>query len=176
VSAETLGKDRLFRPFRFDPANQCLGRGKQRLSVRPKASTVLGTLLKHAGQLVTKEELFNAVWPDTCVGDGVLRFCLRELRKVLGDDPQAPRFIETVHRRGYRFIGKINNQRSAETLAVQPEEERNYKQILQELRQGADKALERGNHQEAIAQLTKGLELLTTVPNTPERAQQELAL
>ena len=177
MSTGPLGIDRLFGPFRFDPTNQCVWRGKQRLPVRPKAFAVLGTLLSHAGQLVTKEELFNAVWPDTCVSDGVLRFCLRELRKVLGDNPQAPRFIETVHRRGYRFIGKMTSQKSAEIPAVHVQEHsRDYERDIHALKQAADQALLRGDHQDAILHLSKGLALLKTVPDTPERAQQELAL
>jgi DNA-binding winged helix-turn-helix (wHTH) protein len=165
VSTEPRGKDKVFGPFRFDPTNQCLWRGKQRLSVRPKAFAVLSTLLSHAGQLVTKEELFNAVWPDTCVSDGVLRFCLRELRKVLGDDAQAPRFIETVHRRGYRFIGKMTSQKSADTLAVHVQENnRDYERAIQELKQAAEQALLRSDYQDAILHLSKGLTVLKTVP------------
>ncbi len=70
---------------------------------------MLHHLLAHAGQLVTKRELFEAVWPDTAVGDSVLTVAIGELRRVLGDDPRAPRFIETVHRRGYRFLPAIRS-------------------------------------------------------------------
>jgi DNA-binding winged helix-turn-helix (wHTH) protein len=68
---------------------------------------VLQYLVEHAGQLVTKEALFAAVWPELVVSEGVLTNCIGELRKTLGDAAQVPRFIATVHRRGYRFIAPV---------------------------------------------------------------------
>src|SRR5262249_6044178 len=64
-------------------------------------------LLARPDQLVTKEELLNAVWAETFVGEAVLKVVIRQIREALGDDPKSPRFIETAHRRGYRFIGPI---------------------------------------------------------------------
>lgn len=58
--------------------------------------------------MVTKEEVFRAVWPDTAVSDAALTSCIQELRQALGDDPRRPRFIETLHRRGYRFLAKTS--------------------------------------------------------------------
>jgi DNA-binding winged helix-turn-helix (wHTH) protein len=97
----------LFVRFRCDWGNECLWRGKQRVALTPKAFAVLRYLVEHSGQLVTKGELLNAVWPDVSVSEGVLKFCMREIRKALGNDAQAPRFIETLHRRGYRFIAPL---------------------------------------------------------------------
>ena len=68
---------------------------------------MLNHLLGRPGQLVSKEELLNAVWPETFVGDAVLKVAIRQLREALDDDPKSPRFIETAHRRGYRFIRQI---------------------------------------------------------------------
>jgi predicted ATPase len=68
---------------------------------------VLNYLLARPGQLVTKEDLLDAAWPETFVGEGVLKVAIRQLREALDDDPKSPRFIETAHRRGYRFIGHI---------------------------------------------------------------------
>jgi DNA-binding winged helix-turn-helix (wHTH) protein/predicted ATPase len=96
-----------FERFRLDLPNECLWEGSQAIKLRPKAFAVLDYLLGRAGQLVTKDELLKAIWPETFVGDGVLKVIIRQLRDVLGDDPKAPRFIETAHRRGYRFIGPI---------------------------------------------------------------------
>ena len=101
-----------FGPFRLDLANACLWRGEQRLTLRPKTFDILVYLIEHAGELVTKEDLFDTVWPDTVVADGVLTTSLGELRKVLGETARQPSFIATVHRRGYRFIGQV----SAENL------------------------------------------------------------
>src|SRR5262249_15757099 len=62
---------------------------------------------ENPGRLVTKEELLQAVWPETYVSEGLLSTYIRDLRAALGDDPEAPRFIETVVRRGYRFIAPL---------------------------------------------------------------------
>jgi DNA-binding winged helix-turn-helix (wHTH) protein/predicted ATPase len=97
----------LFSPFRLDPGNARLWRGSQVLKLRPKSFAVLRYLLEHPGQLVTKEELLNAVWPNTYVSDALVKDSILEIRKALGDDPRAPQFVETVHRRGYRFIAPI---------------------------------------------------------------------
>jgi len=97
----------IFDPFWLDLANECLWRGSQAIKLRPKAFAVLHYLLERSGQLVTKEQLLNAVWPETFVSDAVLKVTIRQLRNVLDDDPNSPRFIETAHRRGYRFIAKI---------------------------------------------------------------------
>jgi len=96
-----------FDPFRLDPGNVRLWRGKQLIALTPKAFAVLCHLVEHAGQLVTKDALLTAVWPEVYVSEGVLSESVREIRKALRDTPQTPRYIETVHRRGYRFIGKV---------------------------------------------------------------------
>jgi DNA-binding winged helix-turn-helix (wHTH) protein len=101
------GQELRFDPFRLDPGNARLWRGRQLIALTPKAFAVLCHLVEHAGQLVTKDALLTAVWPEIYVSEGVLSECVREIRKALGDTPQAPRFIQTVHRRGYRFIGKV---------------------------------------------------------------------
>jgi DNA-binding winged helix-turn-helix (wHTH) protein/tetratricopeptide (TPR) repeat protein len=97
----------VFDRFSLDLINESLWRGSEEIRIRPKAFAVLNYLLNRSGQLVTKEELLNAVWPETFVGDAVLKVTVRQLREVLEDDPKSPRFIETSHRRGYRFIGEI---------------------------------------------------------------------
>jgi len=104
-----------FDAFSLDSANQCLWRGPQAIKLRPKAFAVLDHIVGRPGQLVTKEELLNAVWPGTFVGEAVLKVAIRQIREALDDDPKSPRFIETAHRRGYRFIGQIAE--SSQTLA-----------------------------------------------------------
>ncbi|HSE36598.1 MAG TPA: AAA family ATPase, partial [Blastocatellia bacterium] len=96
-----------FDPFCLDFANECLWRGSQAIKLRPKVYAVLAYLLERPGQLITKEELLNAVWSEAFVGEAVLKVSIRQLREALNDDPKTPRFIETAHRRGYRFIGQI---------------------------------------------------------------------
>ena len=93
-----------FDHYRLDLPNAQLWRGKRALPLTSQTFAVLRYLVEHAGQVVTKAELFNALWPDTVVSDGALTFCIVELRKALEDNAKTPRFIETVHGRGYRFL------------------------------------------------------------------------
>jgi len=102
-----------FPPFRLDLANERLWRLAQPLPLRPKTFAVLRCFVEHPGQLLTKQTLFEAVWPETVISDVVLKVCIRELRHTLGDNARNPHFIETVHGRGYRFIGSV-------TAAPQP--------------------------------------------------------
>jgi class 3 adenylate cyclase len=74
-----------------------------------KAFAVLRYLVTRAGELVTKDDLFQAAWPETVVSDAALTSCIKELREVLRDQAQERRYIETVHRRGFRFIGQLRN-------------------------------------------------------------------
>jgi pimeloyl-ACP methyl ester carboxylesterase len=96
-----------FDEFRLDPVSGHLYRRNEAIPLAPKAFTLLQFLAGQAGRLVSKEELLNAVWPGVFVGDAVLKGCIREVRKALGDDSHEPRFIETAHRRGYRFIAHV---------------------------------------------------------------------
>src|SRR5436190_4979755 len=103
-------KDITFGTFRLDLANECLWRGAESISLRPKAFAVLQLLVKNAGRLVTKQEVLDTVWPGTFVGDAVLKDVVRQLREALKDNAASPAYIETSHRRGYRFIG-LSSQR-----------------------------------------------------------------
>jgi DNA-binding winged helix-turn-helix (wHTH) protein len=96
-----------FADFRLDLVNACLWRGTQPITLTPKAFDVLHYLVTHPDRLVTKDELLDAVWPETAVSDAVVRVAIGALRKILGDTAQTPRFIATVPRRGYRFLGSV---------------------------------------------------------------------
>src|SRR5207247_8075438 len=93
-----------FGGFSLDLANDKLVCDGEVVALTPKAFAVLRRLLEDGGQLVTKEELLRAGWANTHVSDGVLKVSILEIRRALGDDSATPRFIETVPRRGYRFI------------------------------------------------------------------------
>ena len=84
---------------------QGLTRGSHEIRVTAKSLAVLRALALRAGDIVTKSELFASAWPDTAVSNAALTSCIKELRRALHDDARRPRYIETVHRRGYRFIG-----------------------------------------------------------------------
>ena len=94
-------------PFLLDTENACLWREMERLTLRPKAFDMLVYLVQHAGDLITKEDLLEAVWPNTIVAESALTTTMSELRRVLGETVSEPRFIATVHRRGYRFIASV---------------------------------------------------------------------
>ena len=113
-------KQVVFSPFRLDGAAQRLYRGEEAIALRPKAFAVLQYLSARPGLLVTKDELLDAVWPETSVTDTVLKVCIREIREALGDDPSAPRFIETAHRRGYRFVAKLEQMSQAHGSTTSP--------------------------------------------------------
>jgi len=97
----------VFGPFRLDLANRCLWHGSATITLKPKTFAVLQYLVEHTGQLVMKAALLDAVWPGTAVSDGVLKVCIAELRKALGDRVQTPQFIATAHRYGYRFVAPV---------------------------------------------------------------------
>src|SRR5690348_8307981 len=96
-----------FGSFRLDILEQCLWREGTRIALTPKVFAVLRHLVDHPGRLVTQDELLEAIWPETYVQPEILRKYILELRKVLGDDPKSPRFIETLPKRGYRFMAAM---------------------------------------------------------------------
>jgi len=97
-----------FGDFRLDPLSGHLYQGQATVPLTPKAFALLQFLVEHAGRLVPKQELLDAVWPNVFVGDAVLKGTIREVRKALADDHHTPRFIETAHRRGYRFVAPVS--------------------------------------------------------------------
>jgi DNA-binding winged helix-turn-helix (wHTH) protein len=102
-----------FHPFQADAAKGCLLRNGEEIPLRRKAFQVLLALLENRDRLVTKDELFAAVWPDTAVTDDVLAGVITELRKALADNPKSPLYIKTVPRVGYRFIASAEPVESA---------------------------------------------------------------
>jgi DNA-binding response OmpR family regulator len=110
---------KVFPPFRLDAINECLWRRgeadqDERIRLTPKAFAVLSYLVEHAGCLVTQDELLEAVWPDTFVQPEVLKYQIADIRSILGDNPKDPVFIETVPRRGYRFVAAVRDRGDAE--------------------------------------------------------------
>jgi DNA-binding winged helix-turn-helix (wHTH) protein len=107
----------LFPPFRLDKVNQILWRQKpgspeEQVVLNPKAFALLEYLIENSGRLVTHEELLDALWPDVHVQPEVIKSHILAIRTALGDTPQASRFIETVRRRGYRFIAGLSDSRA----------------------------------------------------------------
>lgn len=108
----------MFGPFRLDLRDERLWRGDRVIPMRPKTLAVLRVLVAQAGQLMTKDEILAAVWPETTGSDEALTGTIRELRRALGDQSRRPQFIETVHGRGYRFIAPVCTRASSEASAL----------------------------------------------------------
>jgi predicted ATPase len=102
-----------FGPFRLERAPDRLWRGPEELSVRPRSLALLRYLVEHPGRLVTKAEMRQHVWGGTHVSDTVLRVCVQEIRAALGDAVAAPRYLATVGRQGYRWLGGDGGERPA---------------------------------------------------------------
>ena len=96
-----------FGPFRLDAGNRLLTRDQEALALPARAFDTLHTLVQRPGQLVTKTELLNIVWTDSFVEESNLTVAISTLRRVLGEDPQDRKFIQTVSGRGYRFISPV---------------------------------------------------------------------
>ena len=120
-----------FSGYRFGVASGRLWSGSQEIRLTPKASQVLKLLVTNAGEPVSREALFASVWSDAAVSDDALTTCIQELRKAFADDAKQPRFIETRHRRGYRFVPDLSSAaaeavpspslaRACTTIAVLP--------------------------------------------------------
>jgi len=112
--ADDMTSDRItFPPFQLDLIAGRLSRGATPIDLPPKAFAVLRFLAERSGQLVTKDDLLAAIWPDVNVTADVLKVTIAEIRKALDDRSREPHFIETAHRRGYRFIAKTDRNSAA---------------------------------------------------------------
>ena len=97
-----------FAQFALDSADERLIGPAGPVRIGNKAYRVLWALVGLDGRLLTKEELFETVWDGTVVSESALTSVIKELRRALGDDPKAPRFIESVYGRGYRFLAPVS--------------------------------------------------------------------
>ena len=96
-----------FGEFTLDADQKVLLRQGKPLLLAPKVLETLLTLVQNSGRIVEKEELMTRLWPDTFVEESNLTYSIVQLRKTLGDDARRPRYIETVPKRGYRFIADV---------------------------------------------------------------------
>jgi Tol biopolymer transport system component/DNA-binding winged helix-turn-helix (wHTH) protein len=108
-----------FGSFRLDLAERSLRRDGVPVQLTPKMFDILLLLVERKGQLVSKDELMRAVWPDTFVEDANLTVNISSLRKALGDTGNGHQYIETVQRRGYRFGVEVREHGGAEVKAVE---------------------------------------------------------
>ena len=96
-----------FASFRLDVSQKVLLRDSKPVPLTPKVFDTLEILLENAGKLLEKDELMRKIWQDRYVEESNLTSNIKMLRKALGDDAAHPQFIETVPRRGYRFIAEV---------------------------------------------------------------------
>src|SRR6476660_8629975 len=96
-----------FGDFRLDFGEKTLSREGEPIAVTPKVFETLHFFLENAGRLINKDELMEALWQDHFVEESNLTFNVMMLRKALDDHAASPRYIETVQRRGYRFIADV---------------------------------------------------------------------
>src|SRR5258708_20127249 len=112
---------KLFKTFRLDTANHLLWRNENRVPMTPKAFDVLAYLVEHAGRVVTQDEILEALWSENYGTQELQRKYILEIRKALGDRPDKPEFIETLPKRGYRFVASvIDESEVGEKSGVEP--------------------------------------------------------
>jgi len=113
-----------FGPFEFEIRNGILRKGGKPLQLPPQPARILALLVTRCGDVVTREELQHEIWGDDTFVDFEhnLNFSVRQIRAVLRDNPKKPRFIETLPRRGYRFISNVSESsiQTIQSLAVLP--------------------------------------------------------
>jgi Tol biopolymer transport system component/DNA-binding winged helix-turn-helix (wHTH) protein len=112
-----------FGPFRLDAAEHLLLRAGETVPLTPKAFDLLLALIERHGRLLEKDELLKLVWPDTFVEEANLASNISLLRKALGEGENGQRYIETVPKRGYRFVAgvnKVEDDRAEPTIQEQP--------------------------------------------------------
>jgi DNA-binding winged helix-turn-helix (wHTH) protein len=122
----TARRSLLFGPFRFDVIDKTLSRDGQEIRLPPRALMILDHLLERPNRVVGKQELLDLVWKDAFVGESSLTEAIGVLRQALGDSASGAEYIQTVHRRGYRFVAPIridaqSAPASAPTLVTPPE-------------------------------------------------------
>jgi TolB-like protein len=93
--------------YRLDLGDERLWNGDQPISISNKAFQLLRLFVDNPNRLLTKDDILDGVWRDVCVSEGLVKDYVHDLRLALGDDPKRPAYIETVHGRGYRFLGGI---------------------------------------------------------------------
>ena len=119
--------------LRFDPDDARLWLDGRESQLTPTQASMLRHFARNPNRLISKQELLEKVWPNTHVTESLVKDYVRRLRRILGDDPDRPRFIETVRGMGYRFVGSVSMpavddltqstvdaSRSAPSIAVLP--------------------------------------------------------
>ena len=107
----------MFDDFRVEPANFRVFKADNAIQLEPKTLRLLLFLIENRARLIEKDEILEGVWNGTHVTENALVREIAKLRKTLGDDPKTPKYIQTVHTRGYRFIAEVEVINSSENLS-----------------------------------------------------------
>src|SRR5262245_44630334 len=119
-----------FDDVEIDVSNLRVTVGSEIRPVEPKSFRLLLFLVENPGRALTKDEIMAVVWPDAVVSDNSLARAVTQIRKVLGDDPKAPKYIETVPTVGYRFVGECEEEQippTAPSPSMVPSEVHRYR-------------------------------------------------
>jgi DNA-binding winged helix-turn-helix (wHTH) protein/TolB-like protein/Tfp pilus assembly protein PilF len=125
-----------FGPFRIDARSRILLKDGERVPIPPKSADLLLVLLERGGDLVSRDELLKLVWPDTFVEDNNLAKHIFLLRKTLGNDEQGAAYIETVPKRGYRFIGQVEPKTPGAAMVLEYEDDVREHVVIEETDDG----------------------------------------
>jgi DNA-binding winged helix-turn-helix (wHTH) protein len=101
-----------FGPFQLDLRSGELRKDAEEISLEPRVFTLLAYLVENSGRVIAREELLEKLWPDTHVTDASLSQAVASLREALDDDVREPRYVATLPRRGYKFVGRVSEDRS----------------------------------------------------------------
>lgn len=119
VGSQIVSEHHIYRfdDFLVDPDTWKLCKNGDEVHVEPIVLKLLIYLISHRDRLVTRQELMDTVWGDTVISEAALSKAIARLRKALGDDPAVPRYLETVHSQGYRFVAEVEDSDLPEHLA-----------------------------------------------------------
>jgi DNA-binding winged helix-turn-helix (wHTH) protein/TolB-like protein/Flp pilus assembly protein TadD len=156
-----------FGPFRLDASEQRLSRAGEVIPLTPKAFGVLLALVSSGGRTLLKDDLMREVWHDSFVEENNLADNISTLRKILGDDAKQPKYIETVPRRGYRFVAEVAQERAEDVELVVAEHMRAH--ILIEEQGEPD-----GDPESIAAGAVGRHKPLTPAPEVTQRTRQNL--
>lgn len=169
-----------FGPFRLDAVEQLLLRQGEVVPLSPKALDLLVVLVENSGRVLSKDELMRRVWQGTFVEEANLSHHVFTLRKALGEDRNGTRFIETIPRRGYRFVAQVTEVRDEPDVVFVEEHSRSRIIIEEETEKSDDKRVvlapaEQSQSQE-IGQIQQGGALETSRPGLLRRSRRLIAL
>lgn len=177
----------IFDDYTLDTGRYILLRDRTTLQIEPKVFDLLAYFLEHRGDVITKEALLEQLWPDQFVTESALTYCIMAARKSIGDSGRVQRRIRTVHGRGYRFIGAVEERSDAisdavfESVPEPPQTSTATRHPAEEAsfiywQKAAQRAIERVAHMEAIEALCQGVEVLKGDPDVPKQTLQDLTL